>query len=95
MNEKEFRQEIEKHVDEINAKINTLKFQVVEPSLRGDFQKLIEELEEIRQRIEKTYRGAGEEEGKDWDTLRKNIYTDIKSFDNAFTRAGKMFNPEP
>jgi len=95
MKEKEFRQDAEKRIDEINAKINTLKFQVVEPSLKADFQKLIEELEEIRERIMKTYLSAEEEEDKDWDTLRKNIYTDIKSFDNAFTRAGRMFNPEP
>jgi uncharacterized coiled-coil DUF342 family protein len=93
MNEKEYRQDIEAQIDELNGKINSLKYQVVEPSLKAEFQKLIEELEAIKKRVDKTYKSADEVEEENWDTLRTNIYTDIKSFNNAFTEAGRMFNP--
>jgi hypothetical protein len=70
-----------------------LKTQVAVASIKESFDSLITEMEKTRDLIRKRYdtmKASGENE---WTKLEKNIYTDMESFNEAYTKAGSLFKP--
>jgi hypothetical protein len=66
-----------------------LKTQVAVASIKESFDSLITEMEKTRDLIRKRYdtmKASGENE---W----TNIYTDMESFIEAYTKAGSLFKP--
>jgi len=84
-------------IDEIKEKISELKEKANENTsqdIKDQSNKLIGELEEISEDIQKQYSSLGLPENQDnpkVTEIEKNIYNGIRTFDSAFTRAGSIF----
>jgi len=93
INQKEYKKKVKNKIEEISAQIQNLRYQVVEASLKNEFEALIRELEGIRDRIQAQYDEMEESGEEQWNKVDKNIYADVKSSDTAFKKAGSMFKP--
>jgi predicted nucleic acid-binding Zn-ribbon protein len=91
-----YREEAKQKINEMTTQINQLKIQVVDQSLKEQYQDLIRQLEQIRDRIQGNYEQMDDSsDDKEWSEFNSNIYTDLQSFDTAFKKAGAMFRPQP
>lgn len=82
--------EIKENISQLKEKANENKSQ----DLKKQSNKLIGELEEISEDIQKQYSSLGLPENQSDQKvteIEKNIYNGIQSFDSAFSRAGSIF----
>lgn len=84
---------IKETIKEFNSQILELKTQVVSPSMTDSYDSLISELEKARDLIQEKYDTMQASGESNWTKLEKNIYSDVKSFNNAYKKAGALFKP--
>lgn len=92
--QKEYKKKVEEQIEKISSQIQELRYQVVEAPLKDEFERLIRELEEIRDRIKTEYEEMEESGEERWDQVDKNIYQDLEAFRSSFKKAGSMFKPK-
>lgn len=99
MIKEELMKNTHKKVDDINYKIDELSeilSSEADDVVKNKMKSVITELEDIRDKIHSKYKEINESKGDNREKLtemEKNIFTDIRSFDNAFKKAGEIFKP--
>lgn len=90
--QEELREKARQKIDDLSTKINSLKDKPLEDIAKKDrLDEIIKELEETSENIKSTYIRLMKENEKKWDEFDKNVYRDMKSFDDAFRKAGSIF----
>lgn len=89
MDAKVLKRHAENKIEELNFKIQQMKSRNVDEDVRKQYEKALSEMKEIRDRVlDKFNKNDRSEELNKWDAFDKQIYTDIESFDAAYTKAG-------
>lgn len=93
-----FKAEINKKLSEANARIMDIKRhsdQNNDGEIKRDLSGILRHLESIRNNIMIQYEkiDQNETEGESFPKLRKNIYRNFDSFDEAFSKAGSLVKP--
>jgi uncharacterized protein YoxC len=92
MSQNDWKKKIRQKLDEINRKIDLLKTEDLhDKRLKDQVEVLIGKLETIRNDIRRKYAEADSGRENVWERMEKDIYSDFKSFDEAFRRAGTLF----
>jgi uncharacterized coiled-coil DUF342 family protein len=97
MDKKEILKSIRHKIDEINRKTSELRDKIstrTGKDVNNEIESLITELEDIRNKIQLKYEKLEKLESQDKQGLseiEKNIYNSIKSYDDAFKKAGGLF----
>lgn len=87
---------IEQTLESFESKIKDLKARAYgHLSIRDDLDALIRSMEQARDKISSQLDKDGDKEGHEWDKIEKNIYRDIESFNDAFRKAGELFDSNP
>jgi len=87
-----YRKEAENKLEKMSSQIDQLKIQAVDPTLRDQYHELIRQLEQIRDRVSKSYEKLEESDReKDWSEFDQTLFRNLKTFDNAFREAGTLF----
>ncbi|MFO7658338.1 MAG: hypothetical protein R6W78_14870 [Bacteroidales bacterium] len=87
-----------KAMDEISTKLTDLKNklpQIKNQEIEEGAKAALDKLEDLNQEIQKKYLEIVEVRDKSnsqMSEMEKNIYNSIESFNNAFTKAGSLFN---
>lgn len=98
MNTKELKDKAKRKLDQLSDQIEKIKEKKPSnPDVKAEMDRLIYRMEEIRDNVKKIYNEniQNEKSGKEiqWDQFEKNIYKDLESFNNAFSKAGTFFRP--
>lgn len=96
MNKKELLQETENTIEEVDTLINNLKksFKTDSEVIDDEKEQMLTQLEDLKEKISlqvDNVREIKDEETKQVSEIEKNIYSDIRSFHEAFTEAGSIF----
>ncbi len=79
----------ENKIEELNFKIQQMKSRNVDEEVREQYEEALSEMKEIRDKVLEKFNEYDHSEDIDkWDTFDKQIYTDMESFDEAYTQAG-------
>ena len=98
MNTNELKDKARRKLEQLSEQIETIKDKKPKnPDVKAEMERLIYRMEEIRDNVKNIYSEnlKNVESGKKvhWDEFEKNIFQDLKSFDNAFSKAGTFFRP--
>jgi hypothetical protein len=87
---------IEQTLEGFENKIKDLKARAYgHLSIRDDLDALIRNMEQARDKISSQLEKNGDKKGHEWDIVEKSIYKDIESFNDAFRKAGELFDSKP
>lgn len=89
MDAKVLKRHAENKIEELNFKIQQMKSRNVDEEVREQYEEALSEMKEIRDKVLEKFNAYDHSEDiNKWDTFDKQIYTDIESFDEAYTKAG-------
>lgn len=96
MHSKELKAELEKRLSDIKQKIEEVQHGIDEedaPSV--ELEDILVKLKALQEDLilQHDQLVAMEEEGEEFEKLEKNIWSNIKSFDSAFSDAGAIIKP--
>lgn len=95
MDAKVSKRKAENTIEELDFKIQQLKTKQVDDKQKPELEKKLKRLTELRDSVRERYEKTEESEDENrWDEFEKQIFTDIESFNNAYTDAGRMFDPK-
>ncbi len=95
MDTKLLKRKAEKTIKELNFKIQQLKSKPVDDKLKSTFEEKLKELEQLRDKVKERYEKTDPlKDEAHWDEFEKQIFPDIESFNNAYTEAGRIFDPK-
>ena len=92
-----FRAEINEKLAEINEKIVDMRKESENKAgIKKDLSSVLKQLESVRNNIVLQYNKIQnmENDNKKYSEIKKNIYTDLNSFDRAFKNAGSIVETE-
>lgn len=83
------KRQAENKIEELNFKIQQMKSRNVDESARKEYETALSEMREIRDRVLEKFNDYDQSPDiNKWDTFDKQIYSDMESFDEAYTKAG-------
>jgi DNA repair exonuclease SbcCD ATPase subunit len=94
MNQEQYKEKLRNQLKELTDKLDQLKHQVVDTSLKDEYESHIQKMEQIIQKMGEQYEQTEQSVDEKWDKLNTNMYRDVESFNNAFRKAGALFKPE-
>ncbi|MBS0010306.1 MAG: hypothetical protein KFF49_02785 [Bacteroidales bacterium] len=93
MDQEKLKLEAKEKLEDISSIIEKIKNQKVEELDKIEYEALVKELEDIRNKMKEKFDAFDSSVEKKWDEFDKNIYQDIQSFNNAYMKAGHIFKP--
>ncbi|WP_462281495.1 hypothetical protein [Salinivirga cyanobacteriivorans] len=92
MSNQKLKQNIKAKIDDINSKVLSIRERLSkEENPDDELQKLLLQLEKIQTELTEKFDTLEANPEADWDEFDKNIHQSMKSFNQAFTRAGTLF----
>ncbi len=87
------KKKAENTVEDLNVKIQELKSKPVDNELKSKHEDIIENLERIRDHVQEIYKSFEESGDESWNDFGKNVYEDLKNFDDTYDGVGSTFDP--
>jgi len=86
------KKEVKRKIDDIRNKVKTTKEKLEnEENPSAELKKTVTEMENASKNLDEIYESIKEKIDIEWDKIEKNIFQNINSFDNLFTKAETMF----
>ena len=91
MDNTDLKKKAEDTVEELDVKIQRLKSKPVDNELKSKHEDVIENLEKIRDHVREIYKSFEESGDESWNDFGKDVYDDLKDFNDTYTGVGSIF----